>query len=223
MTPKLSVKGVIFDLDGTLIDSMHLWDSFWMRWMEKLGFPRDESLYSVLVDMTFTQSAHFFIEHLQLDMTPEAVIDDWVSMITAEQLHGVQLKPGAAEFLDLLDAAGIPYGVLTACLPPAGRIILAEKKLSDRCRFIFFTDELGWSKTSPEPFLHCADALGIPPQDCLVFEDSLFSLQGASLAGMALVAVFDQHQRHWEALQQQAFLAVMDFYEVIEKWETIAE
>jgi HAD superfamily hydrolase (TIGR01509 family) len=199
---------------------MGMWDNFWVRWLEQRGFSPDERLGEKLANLSFTQSARFFIDFLGLKLTPATVLDEWAALILAERRDEMPLRPDALRFLDVLDAEDIPYGILTACLPAVGRAITAENGLAQRSRFLLFTDELGWSKAQAEPFIRAAAALDIPPEHCAVVEDSWTALTGARAAGMKFIAIRDAGQSRWDELSRAADLAGENFLELIAGWRS---
>ena len=135
MINKTEIKGIIFDLDGTLIDSMQIWYDIDRRFLLENGVenpPREIS--DKVKRMTVEQTADFFIEQFSLKCTQEYVIKRIEELVRIEYEEKIPLKPYAMELLDNLDNKGIPYGIATATYSSLARAVLERHGIYDRIK-----------------------------------------------------------------------------------------
>jgi len=204
-------EGVIFDLDGTLADSMHVWDSICRDWLESVGVPSREGLAEAISLMTLPQSAGYIAREYTPDRSPAQILEDWDKMVTCRYEHDVALKPGAGELVRTLAGEGMPMAIATSCAPSVCEGLLRRCGLWDCFTAIVYSGDVGRDKTFPDIYLACGERLGVPPRRCVVLEDLYEASRGVRAAGMGLVAVYDTSCKHWEALRGEADLAVMGF------------
>lgn len=183
-------NGAIFDLDGTLLDSLWVWHRVNEQFFGARGLAIPEDYVRAISGMSFTETAVYTVNALGLTETPEAVMAEWMALAADEYAHDVQLIPGARHFLRQLRRAGVKLAAATA-----NRLPLIEPAL-ERCGIrelfgtVLTTGDLGdRSKSDGELFRLAAARLGLSPEDCVVFEDTLEGVRGARLAGMGACAV----------------------------------
>ena len=184
----------IFDLDGTLLDSMYVWHRVDDVFFEKRGMQCPEDYGRALSGKSYRESAEYTIARFGLSESWEEIVQEWTQQVVEEYSHHVQLNPGAYAYLQYLKQAGIKLAVATAlpeylyrpCLENLGVITLFDALCS--------TDETGGrGKARGEVFLLAAERLGVAPKKCAVFEDVLEGIQGAKHAGMAAYCKKDPH------------------------------
>ena len=198
-------KAAIFDLDGTLVDSMHAWDHICRDWLTGKGIVPENELEQKIAPMTLTQSAEYVIRHYNIDLPLPRIIKEWEDMVLHQYAHTIPLKDGAAELLELLAANGMKLGIETSCFPAACENILSRHGIRGYFSAIVYSDSVNRDKTFPDIFLACAQKLGVEPADCVVFEDFYAALAGIRAAGMGAAAVFDDSgAAHWERFKQEA-------------------
>lgn len=186
------IKGVIFDLDGTLIDSMSVWCSIDRAFLRENGVtdPPDD-LSDRLKKMTVGESAQYFIDRFGLELTKEYIISRIEELVRIEYEERIPLKPGACELLELLDEKGIPFGIATATYRQLAEAVLKRHNIADRFSFLLTDAEYPRGKRFPDIFLGGAERLGCAPAEILVAEDSLHSIRTAAAAGFVTVGVYD--------------------------------
>lgn len=186
------IRGVIFDLDGTLIDSMTIWSKIDREFLRENGItdPPDD-ISDRVRKMTFDEAAQYFIEEFRLECTKEYVIKRISELVRIEYEQNIQLKPYVIEMLDLLDSCGIPYGIATASHKNLAQAVLKRCGIADRFKFILTDAEYPLGKNYPDIFLGGASLLGLQPKDVLVIEDSLHCVETAVNAGFPTAAVYD--------------------------------
>ncbi|MCI1966174.1 MAG: HAD family phosphatase [Oscillospiraceae bacterium] len=198
----------IFDLDGTLLDSMKVWEQVDREFLgrRKLSFTPD---YTEKVSaMSFAEAARYTVERFHLGEAPEELMREWNEMVTEQYAHHIVLKPGARECLRFLRERGFVFGVATALSPQLYGPVLCNNGIYDEFRAFASVPEVARGKEFPDVYLLCAKRLGAEPGGCIVFEDVLEGLRGAKAAGMAAVGVHDAIS----GLSEQTARTVADGY-----------
>jgi HAD superfamily hydrolase (TIGR01509 family) len=187
------IKGVIFDLDGTVIDSMSVWNDVDRNFLRENGITSpSEAVSDKVRTMSVDQAAKFFIDELGIAHTKEYIINRIEELVRIEYEENIQLKPYVRELLGILDEKGIPYGVATATYKSLASAVLKRCGIYDRFRFVLTDAEYPNGKKFPDIFLGGAERLGTEPCDTLVIEDSLHCVETAVNAGFVTAAVYDE-------------------------------
>lgn len=191
----LDFKAAIFDLDGTLLDSMGVWEKVDIAFLSKRNLPVPERYMEEIRARSFIEAAEYTIGLFRLEESPSDLIKEWNAMVAHEYGHNIRLKAHAREYLSLLKSREIKIGTATS-LPPA----LSELALKNNGIHEFFdcfcsTDEVNRGKEFPDVFVLAAQKLMVPPEDCIVFEDILQGALSAKRAGMRTFCVYDEYAR----------------------------
>ncbi len=187
------IKGVIFDLDGTLIDSMQIWYEIDRKFLMENGVENPPREISEKVKrMTVEQSSDFFIKQFNLKCSHEYVIKRIEELVRIEYEEKIPLKPYAIELLDNLDKKGIPYGIATATYSSLAKAVLIRHGIYDRMKFLLTDREYPRGKKFPDIFMGAAELIGTKPEETLVAEDSLHSVKTAKNAGFITATVYDK-------------------------------
>ena len=189
---------LIFDLDGTLIDSNGVWVEVDKTFLARRGAPYTQAYYEGVAHTILQNCAVFTKEYLGLSESCEEIIAEWMDL-AAGQYHHVPLKPGVREYLDRCRSAGYPMAVFTACVPEHCRAAMETHDLGKYFEQVIYAQELGEDKRSPAIFRHVADMLGVSPRECVFFDDSLSACKAAKAAGMTVVGVYDPFFRDSKA------------------------
>ena len=185
------IKGIIFDIDGVLLDSLGIWDDLGARYLQSIGVKPEEGLNEILFSMSMEQGASYLNEHYDLQKSDAEVHMGLSQMLEDFYFNEVLPKPGAKELLEFVKSKGIKVTAATSsprihiekALERNGMLKFFEK--------IFTNSEVGASKHSPEIYNAAAAFLGTKPSETLVFEDSLYALKTAKNAGFNTVGVYD--------------------------------
>lgn len=185
-------KAAIFDLDGTLLDSMGVWDQVDIDFLAKRGIEVPADYMGKVAAMQFRQIAEYTIARFGLPDTPEALMQEWDDMARVAYSTVVEAKPHAVEYLSYLRRSGAKLAVATS-LPPA----LREPAMKHVGIFDYFDqivsvdDANDVGKDRPDVFLLAAGRLGVVPEQCTVFEDLLVAMRSAKSVGMRVWAIHD--------------------------------
>ena len=198
------VRGVILDLDGTLLDSMPLWHEIDLQFLSENGIEPPENISEIVGKMSITEWAEYFIREFSMPYTPEYVIRRIEEMAETAYRESIPLKTHVSAFLDALDAAGLPYGIATATYRNSADAALRRLGLLDRMQFVLTGEDVQEGKTSPEIYLLAAARLGTAPEETLVVEDALHCVRTASAAGFLTAGVYDAAvlPEEWEEMRR---------------------
>ena len=186
-------KAVIFDLDGTLVDSMWVWKEIDIEYLGRLGFSVPSDLQAAIEGMGFTEVAVYFKERFQIKDSIDEIKSAWQKMAMDKYCHEVPLKPGVSQFLPYLNERGIRMAVASS-----NDRMLIEETLKSHDIFKYFdcivtACEVNRGKPAPDVYLKAAEKLGVSPEQCLVFEDFEAGIQAGKSAGMRVCAVEDEY------------------------------
>jgi HAD superfamily hydrolase (TIGR01509 family) len=202
------IKGIIFDLDGTMVDSMWMWRKIDEEFMEARGLDMTDELERDIEGMSFRETAEYFVNHFPLRETAEDMMDIWVDMAIDKYRHEVPVKPGLMEFLAEMKRRDIPMGIATSNARPLVHAVMDAHGLYDYIDVVISANEAPHGKPAPDVYLMAAGRLGLAPEDCLVFEDIPQGIRAGLAAGMRVCAVSDEYSRN----QEQEKRALAHFY-----------
>lgn len=208
-----NTDAVIFDLDGSLVDSMWMWKAIDIEYLGKFGIPLPEDLQSKIEGMSFSETAVYFKEHFHIPDSLEKIKNDWNRMAWDKYEKEVPLKPGIPEFLEGCSKHGIKLGIATSNSRQLVENIVSVHKLRDYFSCIMTGCDVAHGKPSPDIYLAVADALKVDSKRCLVFEDIIPGIQAGKNAGMKVCAVEDAYSlQEKESKQALADYYINDFY-----------
>ena len=182
---------LIFDLDGTLIDSNGVWVEVDKTFLERRGAPYTREYYEGVAHTILSNCAIFTKEYLHLEESCEEIIAEWMELAADKYGTQVPLKPHVKEYLDKCRDAGHRMAVFTACVPEHCRAAMDRHGLGPYFERVIYAQELGVDKKSPAIFRAVAESLGVRPRECVLFDDSLSACKAAKAAGMTVVGVHD--------------------------------
>jgi HAD superfamily hydrolase (TIGR01509 family) len=206
----------IFDLDGTLLDSMEVWANVDVEFLQKRGLVPPDDYSDKISSMGFTECAEYTIKRFNLDDTVDELLQEWNDLAAFAYGNTVQMKPYAKEYLSKLRKRGARLAIATSSMPQLYEPALRNHGIYDWFDVICNSDEVGCGKNRPDVFLLAAERLGVEPKNCLVFEDILAAVKSAKSVDMTVYAVYDRFSHNdWEEIKQIADYAITDFNEVI--------
>lgn len=202
------IKAVIFDLDGTLVDSMGLWRDIDIEFLSARGIPYEDSLQEKIEGMSFTETAEFFREYYQITETVEELKALWNRMAEHKYRYEVPLKPGVPEFLDELKRRGIKMGIATSNSMELVNAVNEAYHFDDYMSCIVTACSVNRGKPAPDVYLEAARRLDVSPADCLVFEDIVKGIEAGKNAGMKVCAVEDAYSAAYRSEKKR----ISDYY-----------
>jgi len=207
-------EAVIFDLDGSLVDSMWMWREIDIEYLGRFGIPLPENLQAQIEGMSFSETAVYFKENFQIPDSIEQMKKDWNEMAWDKYLNEVPLKPGIPEFLAVCRERGIKLGIATSNSRELVENIAAVHNLHDFFSCIMTGCDVAHGKPAPDIYLAVAQTLQVEPAKCLVFEDIIPGIMAGKNAGMEVCAVEDAYSIHdREAKQELADYYIEDYFD----------
>jgi len=182
---------LLFDLDGTLIDSNGVWVDVDKIFLARRGAPYTREYYEGVAHTILSNCAIFTKEYLHLEESCEEIIAEWMELAADKYGTEVPLKPFVREYLDKCKAAGHRMAVFTACVPAHCQAAMEHLGLTPYFERVIYAEELGVDKKSPAIFRKVAESLGVKTRECVLFDDSLLACKAAKAAGMTVVGVAD--------------------------------
>ena len=209
-----TLQGVIFDLDGTLLDSTGMWRQVDGRLMAHYGKEVPPDLSETVQRMSIEEFSQFFVEEFDLPVTPEQIAQQVADMVAEEYREKLQLKPHVPEILDWLDQQDIPYGVATATYGELAEAALRRLHVWERLRFLLTEQDAGAPKTQPRIFQLAAQELHLGRRQIAVVEDSLHALEGAKNGGFFTIGIADpENAPVWKEICATATVHIHDILE----------
>lgn len=187
-----NIKGVIFDLDGTLVDSMWIWSRIDNEYLSMKGHSTPENLNAEINHLSFTQTAQYFKDRFNISDSIEEILNTWNTMALNHYKNDVKLKCGVKDFLDKLKSNNISISLATSNSQELLQACLKSNNIYEYFDTITTTDEVSRGKNFPDVYLLSASKMGISPNNCAVFEDILPAIKGAKAANMKVFAVKDE-------------------------------
>lgn len=207
---------ILFDLDGTLIDSNQLWIDIDIAFAEKHGLLFTEEYQYVVGHSIFPVAAQFTKDYYKLDMTPEAIMDEWMDMARDAYANRIPMKPGTLEFLRKCASAGERMALLTASVPELCRSALERHGISNFFERLIFAQDMGLEKRNPEVYRRAAALLGVTPDQCTFYEDGPGNCASAKSVGMHVVGVYDPfYENLQEDLRNNCHQYIRSFEELL--------
>ena len=208
-------KAVIFDLDGTLVDSMWMWKAIDIEYLGKFGIDLPLTLQKDIEGMSFSETAVYFKETFQLQDSLEEIKADWNRMAYEKYTKEVPLKKGAKEFLDYCKLHGIKLGIATSNSRELVDAALEALEIKDYFDCVMTACEVEKGKPAPDIYLAVAEKVSIPVSECLVFEDVEMGIMAGKNAGMKVCAVEDEFSKDQiEIKKKLADYYIKDYFEL---------
>lgn len=218
------IQAVIFDLDGTMADSMKVWTDIDIHFFESRNMEFPPDLQKAIEGMSFTETAAYFIERFQLPETVEELKATWGAQAIDEYRDHVKVKKGVRSFLEYLKDSGIKVGIATSNSRLLVDAFLEANGLTDYIDHIVTSCEVCAGKPAPDVYLKAAELLDIKPEHCLVFEDIPMGILAGKNAKMRVCAVEDTYSIGMtEEKKRLADYYICDFDDVLnQNYEVLA-
>ena len=186
-------KGAIFDLDGTLIDSMGVWETIDIKFLEKRYISLPKDYIEKINSMSFEEVAKYTIKRFNLNESVESLIKEWNDMAVYEYSHNIKLKPKVKEYLIKLKENNIKIGLATSSPKELYEPVLKNNKIYDYFDTFTSVEDVKRDKNYPDIYLCTAKKLGLKPNECIGFEDILIGVNTLKKADFNAVGVYDKY------------------------------
>ncbi|MGN0481973.1 MAG: HAD family hydrolase [Lachnospiraceae bacterium] len=185
-------SAVLFDLDGTLVDSMWMWGEIDREFLGEREIPLPEDLQKTIEGMSFTETAVYFQKRFQLKETVEELKVIWNQMAIQKYRREVPMKPYALDFLQELKNRKIKMGIATSNSAELVEAVMNAHQLNRYIDIVVTACEVAHGKPAPDVYLEAAKRLDVSSENCIVFEDVPMGIRAGKNAGMQVCAVFDE-------------------------------
>lgn len=211
-------KAAIFDLDGTLVDSMNIWSKIDEEYLKSFGLEVPDNIQKEITHLTLTETAKYFKEKFDIKDSVNSIINKWNSMAFHHYSNNISLKDGVLDYLNHLKENNVKIALATSNSVPLLEATLKNNGIYEYFDVISTSEEVKKSKENPDIYLLSAKKLGVDPKDCIVFEDIPKAVKGAKLAGMTVYAVYDKSSEDSkEELMNLSDRYIYDFNELIQQ------
>lgn len=186
------IRGVIFDVDGVLLNSMPVWENLGELYLKRLGIEAEKDIREKLFSMSIEEAAGYLISQYGLDKTPEEIISGLNREVKDYYEQRVPLKEGVRQYLQEFRERKIPMAIATSGDRQNAEAALKRLKVYSFFSGIFTCSEIGSSKTQPDIYYAAALQIDTEPSETWVFEDALHAIRTAKQAGFCTAAVYDK-------------------------------
>jgi len=204
-----NIDAVIFDIDGTLVDSMHVWTDIDDIFLEKYHLEEPENFHEGMEGKSYSETAQYFLDLFpELPHTKQELEDEWHEMAFEIYTKELQLKKGAYDFIVDMHKVGIKLGIATSNSRDLAEGLLMNTGVWQYLDAVWTSDEAKAGKPAPDVYLKVAESLGVKPERCLVFEDVPNGILAGINAGMKVCAVEDPFSKPQEERKKE----LADYY-----------
>lgn len=185
-------KGAIFDMDGTLLDSMPVWKRLTQGYLSGFGVTVTDEEYAACEGFSQPQVAQYFADRYpDLPLDAQGIMKGMDALITARYETLAKPKDGVIAFLDGLRRRGVKMAIATLTARRHAEKALRERDMMDYFDFMLTIEDVGISKREPDIYLKSAEKLGLTPADCIVFEDAPYACATAKRAGFRVCGMVE--------------------------------
>lgn len=210
----MNITGAIFDFDGTLFDSMHVWKGIRHNFFEFLGIELTDEDVEAFSGLFLREAMYLAIERFDLKETYEELLEKLFEYIKGRYLKETEPKNDIIKFLEKLKAKGVKMGIATATGEPALKAVLEKYNMLHYFSAIYSTYTVGASKTEPKVYDVVLEELGTPKETTWVFEDALYAATTAKANGYNVVGIYDVSEPRWEELKTLADIFIYNYNEL---------
>lgn len=213
------IQAAIFDFDGTLFDSMFIWDTAGETYLRSIGKEPADDLQSILKPMSLYQSADYLRVHYSIPLSTEDIMDGINRTVEDFYFHTVEPKPGAIDFLEDLDRKGIRMCIATATDRYQVEAALVRCGMKHFFSEIFTCTEVGSGKDQPLIFRRAMEHLGTDRSNTVVVEDAWHAIRTAKDDGFIVAAIFDPHESMQSSVREAADVYLADYSDMETFWK----
>ncbi len=204
---EINITGAIFDFDGTLFDSMHVWKGYKDNFFNHLGIELTKEDKEAFKGLFLRETFLLAIERFNLDKTYEELLSELFEYIKGRYMIETEPKNDIAQFLEKLKSKGVKMGIATATGEPALKAVMEKYDMLHYFSAIYSTYTVGASKTEPKVYDVVLNKLGTDKENTWVFEDALYAAKTAKANGYNVVGIYDKSEPNQEELKE-----IVDIY-----------
>ena len=210
----MNITGAIFDFDGTVFDSMHIWKGVKFQFFDRIGLVLSEEQREEFKNLFLLEAIELAKKRFDLKMTDKELFNEFFTMIKEKYLADTEPKNDIIEFLEKLKAKGVKMGIATATGEPALIAVLEEFNMLHYFQEIYSTYTVGASKTEPKVYDVVLNELGTEKQTTWIFEDALYAAKTAKKAGYKVVGIYDKSEPEQEELKNLVDIYINNYSEL---------
>lgn len=210
----MKITGAIFDFDGTLFDSMHVWKGVRYKFFDRIGIVLSEEDEIAFKGLYLRESIILAKERFNRHETYEELFAKFFELIKEMYLADTEPKNDIIEFLEKLRAKGIKMGIATATGEPALEAVLEKYNMLHYFDVILSTYTVGAAKTEPKVYDVVLDALGTDKETTWIFEDALYAATTAKANGYNVVGIYDKSEPEQEKLKNLVDIYIHNYCEL---------
>lgn len=196
----MKISGAIFDMDGTILDSIGVWDKIDSDYLSARGIEVPEDYARTISSMTSIECARYSKSRFNLPDSEEELIAEWEERALYEYKNNLSLKPGAKEYIEKLKGEGVKIALATSSSKKLYEAAMKHCGIFDLFDAFLSTDETKCGKGEKDVYIKAAELLGVPIEDCVIFEDVPHAVIGAKKSGARVYAVYDGRWRDDEEM-----------------------
>lgn len=209
-------EAVIFDMDGTILDSMGMWANLGSDFLKSYGVNPPSDIDDIIMPMGMYESAKYFVDNFDINLTVEEIVKQVYASIENQYKHHLQLKPFVYDYFKALHEKGIKMCVATATDKTLAEAVLKRVGALEFLEFVITCDEVGVGKEQPTIYLKGVEGLGSTVENTVIFEDAIHCINTAKKAGFTVVGVHDESaKKHMDKLKEKCDRYIMGYEELV--------
>lgn len=210
----MNITGAIFDFDGTLFDSMHIWKGVRYKFFDVIGLSLSENDEEAFKGLYLRESLILAKERFNLKESYEELFNRFFEYMKGRYLAETEPKNDIIEFLEKLRAKGVKMGIATATGEPALEAVLEKYGMLHYFDAIYSTYTVGAAKTEPKVYDVVLDALGTDKETTWIFEDALYAATTAKANGYNVVGIYDKSEEKTDELKELVDVYIHNYSEI---------
>ncbi len=210
-----NIQAVIYDIDGTLIDSLSIWADADREFLHRRGIEYDPKISLNLKSLHFVSASQYLIDYYHLNENINDVCDEITEIVKHRYFNEMPLKDGVIEFAKACYSKGVKQCSATSNSRELAKGTLKASGIFDMLEFLIVSDDMGNDKTSPDIFMECARKLGVDIENIAVFEDSPHAAKTAKETGFFTVGIYNGHDSDFTKIKEYTDIQVYSWRDIM--------